>query len=407
MKEREPISEDERVEIVRYVMDKGVRGFDRGEVLFFAILSGYGKIIQYMIERGVRTGGIYKFTPSNRLILREELLDALTHMSEEEQLAILDLFAKVLPTDGSDYQKRITINGELARVLRTKPLVKYLFDVYETPDIRDPELLLMRAMETDDAALMTELLKHNCVKSVKKRDELIDKASRGNKIQVLALLLDYKNRTANVAKEAEARERRERSELNMSTSSVAYLKKSWNYEKLPDGTLVITGYKGNDVNVTVPEEIGEGLVTEIGESAFSPNARGLTQAKIASRKQIQTIALPEGIRRIGGHAFQMCEALVEIALPESVKTIGRCAFNRCERLTGIAIPRKARGFRIRGLRWIGGNRDPGGREGDRQRRVCKLRQPGERRNCGGYTQDQRRGVCKLRKTITHPSPLQR
>lgn len=52
--------------------------------------------------------------------------------------------------------------------------------------------------------------------------------------------------------------------------TAAELRKIWKTEPLPDGTLVITGYRGLDTTVEVPAQIGKKLVTKIGEYSFSP-----------------------------------------------------------------------------------------------------------------------------------------
>lgn len=70
-------------------------------------------------------------------------------------------------------------------------------------------------------------------------------------------------------------------------------------------------YTGDGVDVVVPEG-----VTAIGESAFW-NAG------------IESIKLPNGLKRIKEQAFAGCRGLKELVLPDSVSTIGKSAFSRC------------------------------------------------------------------------------
>lgn len=76
--------------------------------------------------------------------------------------------------------------------------------------------------------------------------------------------------------------------------------------------------------VTVSVEKG---VTGIGEYAFYSCAAA-------------TIELPEGLERIGVHAFAQSECFSEIKIPDSVKSIGSGAFCRCIGLEEATLPQK-------------------------------------------------------------------
>lgn len=95
---------------------------------------------------------------------------------------------------------------------------------------------------------------------------------------------------------------------------------------LPDGTLEITGYDGEDAEIEVPAEIGGVEVTAIGACAF------------ANRAALRGVVLPEGIARIGSYAFSDCEYLKRVDLPEGLVRIEERAFSDCERLTRIELP---------------------------------------------------------------------
>ena len=98
------------------------------------------------------------------------------------------------------------------------------------------------------------------------------------------------------------------------------------------GTAAVTGYTGSPVDVVVPATVEyEGTdyaVTTIGDQAFY----GCTS--------LQSIALPESLRRIGGYAFRGCTALESLALPEEMDEIGNWAFVECTSLAGLTLPER-------------------------------------------------------------------
>ena len=91
------------------------------------------------------------------------------------------------------------------------------------------------------------------------------------------------------------------------------------------GNVVVTGYKGEDVRIRVPETLGGMQVTEVGDEAFYETP-------------VRTVILPEGIVHIGNTAFSGCNQLREMALPESLTSIGAGAFESCYHLLEMSIP---------------------------------------------------------------------
>ena len=96
------------------------------------------------------------------------------------------------------------------------------------------------------------------------------------------------------------------------------------YEKRPDGSVVITGLKDKyALTVTVPEG-----VTVIADSAFRTAG-------------VYEVALSEGLSSIEAHAFSGCESLTKINLPSSLIKIGDEAFSGCSKLE-LEIPDSVR-----------------------------------------------------------------
>ena len=144
------------------------------------------------------------------------------------------------------------------------------------------------------------------------------------------------------------------------------------YSVLDDGTAEITGYKGVDAEVTVPDEIGGRKVTSIGKAVFSycenltgisiPDSvvsissyafyccKGLTRLTIPDSvvsigdyavcccKNIESITIPDSVESIGISAFEGCLNLTDVIIPESVKSIGDNAFYDCKSLSAVTVP---------------------------------------------------------------------
>ena len=122
----------------------------------------------------------------------------------------------------------------------------------------------------------------------------------------------------------------------------------FSYEELEDGTLAVTGYSGNDAEITIPSEIEGKKVTAIGDDAFSM-CKTLTAVNIPEgvttigyaafyNCSISKITLPNSLTTIGDYALNLCSHLTEITLPEGLTTIGFGALGGCTSLTEITIP---------------------------------------------------------------------
>lgn len=198
---------------------------------------------------------------------------------------------------------------------------------------------LMKAyIELDRADILAVFEKRGWLSRPKKRDELIAYATDNGKTECTAWLLEFKRRTADLAAEKLAADKKPERELNADPNSVSELKKSWRYDKLDDGTLIILGYKGERSEIYVPRTIGKNIVTAIGSGAFSPLQMRITQERFQHRiDRITKITLPDTIKFIDPDAFKACRSLTEINIPLSVTDIGHQAFYDCEALEKLEL----------------------------------------------------------------------
>ena len=88
-----------------------------------------------------------------------------------------------------------------------------------------------------------------------------------------------------------------------------------------DTYAVITGYRGSDTDIRIPETINGVKVAVISNRAFKGCA------------SLTSIVIPEGVTSIGDEAFAGCASLTSIVIPEGVTSIGWSAFEGCDSLT--------------------------------------------------------------------------
>ena len=102
---------------------------------------------------------------------------------------------------------------------------------------------------------------------------------------------------------------------------------SFTYE-INGESVTITGYTGNEANVTIPSEIEGKPVTAIGEKAFYQNYT------------LTSVEIPNSVTSIGTSAFHLCSNLTNVTFEEGSKlsSIGAGAFYWCTKLTDITIP---------------------------------------------------------------------
>lgn len=194
------------------------------------------------------------------------------------------------------------------------------------------QMTMEEIIDRNNVVLLEMCARYGWLKMPRIRDAMIKYSEDKNKTECTAFLLDFKNRNFDLAAEREKAEKRIERELNADPNSLTELRKIWRTKKLDDGTLEITGYKGKQTEVVVPEKIGKETVTSIGSAAFS-GAWYLcrrTAKEICEFRQnnITKITLPETITKIGEYAFYYCQLLNEVNIPFGVKIIKNSVFRQ-------------------------------------------------------------------------------
>ncbi len=141
--------------------------------------------------------------------------------------------------------------------------------------------------------------------------------------------------------------------------------------EMVDGGAVLTRFEGESLTFTVPEMVDGVPVVGIGKGAFAdadvfhiflPNTvTYIEETAFLQCYRLTTIALPEGLKTLGGAAFLGCislrkikipsgvtklegstflgcTALTDVELPEGLTTIGKFEFSECTALTKLTLP---------------------------------------------------------------------
>lgn len=320
---------NERLRTLNYLCRNAKKiGFDPDDFLFYAHFSEEWEMIELLKSKGAAI-------PEKRIKLITE------GGNNDDWLTYCWIVSQL-----DDGQFLRVINALAAECKGKKLHFTELFWEYNEKRFGKPELFKLlldnfNQSKMNKTKIMKEIIDSGCVehlavcaengwlKQPRKRDEMIGYSTENESTECTAWLLDFKNRTADLAAERAKAEKKAERELNANPNSAVELKKIWKYEKREDGTVIITGYKGDRTEVIVPERIGKNAVTAIGEYAFSPNALRLTEEQTVMRCRITKVIIPEGVTAIGENAFggsgvvrgnfNAFSDLQEVVLPSTLK----------------------------------------------------------------------------------------
>lgn len=318
--ERRPIDEAERLAILRWLAHQKKAKLHGSLLIYRALRDGQNAFADALIEEGVR---LEDFDVSRQ--------------DTETRLRMVPRMLDIARKQGMKMPAPLAL---LTSVVEDADLVRRLLDEGETPAKLDTTKLLKSSMNASGAGTLALCLERGFLKSIATREKLIAQSIEEKKTEHTAVLLDYKNRTADLAKEAAAQEARDMKDLTADPNSAYIMKKLWRYGKQKDGTIILTGYKGPGGEVYVPDKIGKVPVTAIGPEAFSPaSGEHLSGGQRDARRDITSVTIPDGIKTIGEEAFAGCKNLERANLPDSLQSIGKKAFENCCALKRIVIPK--------------------------------------------------------------------
>ncbi len=325
-----PLPFEERVKVVDYLNEHAEQvEFDLGELLYFAIMFNDLRMTKALEQRGAgfseqRVKTLAEKGKPKDLCIWTCLLERL---SAENFVTVL---TRIVEKVGGKLHCTDGVYKACEDKLYTFENLDFYFNNFEPPKINKTDVM-KRSIDLGSVSGLQFAEKSGWL-APKKRDEMIAYANEKNAIECTAWLLDFKNRTADLADERKKAEKKIERELNANPNSAAELRKVWSFKKLEDETLIITNYRGKQTKITVPAKIGKSAVTAIGKEAFSPFRSRVCHGREFFRT-ITEITLPDGIAEIGEMAFDSCLALTTVVVPKSVSVIGKAAFANCKGLT--------------------------------------------------------------------------
>ena len=114
---------------------------------------------------------------------------------------------------------------------------------------------------------------------------------------------------------------------------------------------ILTGYEGNEAQVSIPEKLGGVPVAAVGEEALA----GLSADSVSLPRSVhvlcsgafrgakmQEVRFSYGLTDICEEAFEGCANLTGAALPETLISLAGGAFRGCHSLLFVTIPESVR-----------------------------------------------------------------
>lgn len=350
--ENNVLSIEERFEIAKFCSREKKLNVSLDEMLFWALTRSELKFADLLLEYGVdlNTTAPTYYTPSfpgtymdiitsaSSSIYWTEYVFRLTQLKATEVAPVLERLNKLAIAAN----KKLVISQKMLDEINWND--KSLAFALENMDFAkiNQKKALELAVDKNFIASLEIMAQAGWLSTTARREKLNEFARTNKKKDALAWLMDFKNRTVDVQAEAAKEEAKLMKELTEDPNSVSALKKVWSYKKLDDGTLIITSYKGDAIDVEVPAVIGKAAVTVIGEGAFSAVEWNNRIKNKAERKKIKSITIPEGVVEIQKHAFWSLDELEKLILPSTIKKIGTALAGECEKLKEVNIPAGAK-----------------------------------------------------------------
>lgn len=125
----------------------------------------------------------------------------------------------------------------------------------------------------------------------------------------------------------------------------------FSYSDNGDGTAMITGYRGEDKDVTIPATINGFKITKIysfcmrlqGNNTVESvtignNVKEIRRWAFKKCSKLKTVNIGKSVRIIEDYAFYQCPEISNVNFDEGVKAIEKNAFDNCTKLKSVSLP---------------------------------------------------------------------
>lgn len=125
----------------------------------------------------------------------------------------------------------------------------------------------------------------------------------------------------------------------------------FSYSDNGDGTAMITGYRGEDKDVTIPATINGFKITKIysfcmrlqGNNTLESvtignNVKEIRRWAFKKCSKLKTVNIGKSVRIIEDYAFYQCPEISNVNFDEGVKAIEKNAFDNCTKLKSVSLP---------------------------------------------------------------------
>ena len=99
-----------------------------------------------------------------------------------------------------------------------------------------------------------------------------------------------------------------------------------NFEITEDGSTLVKWLTDEETTIDMAADEMLSKVTAISDYAF------------AEHREITSVTLPKGLKKMGKCAFKSCSKLTSIVIPEGITSIEESSFGWCGALTSVTIP---------------------------------------------------------------------
>ncbi len=304
---------EERTRIVEYLLDHRESKFMPEWLLFHAMAAGDRYMVDLLKGKGIALDDVGKrfFVKDKESLMKfTTLARSLGRMCPRQKAYVMETMGK----EGDlAFDMRMLMDDE---EINDPIVMKGIMHCRKRQGItRDEIYEILLEMHDMEILNMPELT--NWVRNLNDLECLEELVNKKKDPALSAWFLAFGDKYYDHDLLVSRREKRMNQILNMSVDTQTYQSKFYRLKK-EDGGYTILGYKGKETKVVIPGTISGLPVKRIGDEAFSPWQSRISSVVEKTRREIESVTIPEGVESIGKECFDRCEKLRELNLPKTL-----------------------------------------------------------------------------------------